>query len=241
MSTYVYGFAHTSHPLQVDTTAGVGRDRPPLRVVRQGDLVAVVSDAPEDLRAKRRDLETHEAVLEALQAAGTVLPLRFGTVAPDDTAVRHELEASAQQYGDLLTRLDRKVELNVKASYAEDAVLRETLLRHRELRELNDRLRASGGGTYEDRLAFGERVAAAVQERQSVDAERILAELRPHAAASTPGPAVDGSFFNTSFLVGAGERAGFDDAVRRVQQGFTELVDVRAYGPLPPYSFVSGR
>ncbi len=241
MSTYVYGFAHASHPLQVDTVAGVGRDRPPLRVVRQADLVAVVSDAPEDLRAKRRDLETHEAVLEALQAAGTVLPLRFGTVAPDDTAVRNELEASAQRYGDLLTRLDHKVELNVKASYAEDAVLRDTLLRHRELRELNERLRVSGGGRYEDRLAFGERVAAAVQERQSVDAERILAELRPHTAASTAGPTVEGSFFNTSFLVGAGDRAGFDDAVRRVQQAFTELVDVRVYGPLPPYSFVDGR
>jgi hypothetical protein len=35
-------------------------------IVRHEGLVAVVSDAPEDLRAKRRDLEAHDEVLEAL-------------------------------------------------------------------------------------------------------------------------------------------------------------------------------
>jgi hypothetical protein len=34
------------------------------RIVRDGDLAAVVSDAPEGLRAKRRDLEIHERALE---------------------------------------------------------------------------------------------------------------------------------------------------------------------------------
>ena len=63
MSTYVYGFTGSSHPLSIDGMTGVGADAPTLRVLRCGDLAAVVSDAPESLRARRRDLEAHHRIL----------------------------------------------------------------------------------------------------------------------------------------------------------------------------------
>ena len=79
MSTYVYGFTGSSHPLSIDGMTGVGADAPTLRVLRCDDLAAVVSEAPESLRARRRDLETHHRILQRLGTAGTVLPMRFGT------------------------------------------------------------------------------------------------------------------------------------------------------------------
>jgi hypothetical protein len=239
MSTYVYAFTGTSHPLPVDRMAGVGERKPPVRVVRQDGLTAVVSDAPERLRAKRRDVEAHERVLDTLFAAGTVLPMRFGTVAADDEAVKAELASGAKRYTKLLSRLKGKVEVNVKALHREEAVLRELLLDSQELRDRGEALRASGGGSQQDKVAFGERLSAALDERRSRDAEQLVAELRPHASAVKLGPPVDGCFVNVSFLLGATDRERFEASLAELRQERSRLMEIRLYGPLPPYSFLA--
>ena len=106
MARYVYCFTHAEHPLPLESLHAVGEEENALRVVRHEQLAAVVSDAPEGLRPKRRDLVAHETVLETLCSAGAVVPLRFGTVAPDDDAVMGELARGARRYTELLTRLD---------------------------------------------------------------------------------------------------------------------------------------
>jgi hypothetical protein len=239
MRTYVYGFTRSAHPLPMDGLVGVGAQAPPLRSIHQDGLVAVVSDAPENLRAKRRDLETHERVLEALCGAGTVLPMRFGMVAADDDAVRRELTSGAQRYTELLARLDGHVEVNVKATHREDAVLRDLLAQHPELRERNEALRAAGGGSHQEKAAFGETVAAAVADRRRGDAERTVARLRPHASQLRPGPPVDGCFVNASFLVATRGLADFEAAASRLRGEMSAYADLSVYGPLPPYSFVN--
>jgi Gas vesicle synthesis protein GvpL/GvpF len=239
VSTYVYAFAGAAHPLPVDSLTGVGERKPPVRLVRHDGLTAVVSDAPERLRAKRRDVEAHERVLETLSAAGTVLPMRFGTVAADDEAVKAELASGAKRYRELLERLEGKVEVNVKAVHREEPVLRELLGGSQELRDRSEALRASGGGSHQDKVAFGEQLSAALEERRSRDAEQLVAELRPHASAVKLGPPVDGCFVNVSFLLGATGREDFEAALSRLRQERSELMEIRRYGPLPPYSFLA--
>lgn len=241
MSTYVYGFAHSAHPLEIDGMQGVGTEESPLRVLRENGLAAIVSDAPDGLRAKRRDLEAHEWILERLCEAGTVLPLRFGTVAPDDAAVQAELADRATHYGELLRRLDGKTELNVKARHREDDVLRDLLVRDKALRSWNETLQKAGGGSPDARMEFGEEVAASLEDRRARDGERVITALRPHAAASVLGPPVDGCFANVSFLVADSGRAAFDAAVDEVRRALGDVADVNVYGPLPPYSFVTER
>jgi Gas vesicle synthesis protein GvpL/GvpF len=239
MSTYVYAFTHSAHPLPVDRLTGVGAQATPLRVVRHDGLAAVVSDAPESLRAKRRDLEIHHRVLEILGGGGALLPMRFGMLAPDDAAVQATLASRADHYRTLLARVEGRVELNVKAVHREEPLLRELLLEHRTLRERNEALRDNGGGTHADKVAFGERLMAAMEDRRARDAERVLAELRPHAALVSLGPPASGCFVNASFLVGTAARPGFDASLAQLQTQMAELADVRVHGPLPPYSFVT--
>src|SRR5262245_27284864 len=134
MSTYLYCFTHHSHPLPVQGLVGVGPQAPPLRLLREDELTAVVSDASGELRPKRRDLERHQAILQALCAAGTVLPMRFAMVAPADAAIRAELRAGVHRYRELLARIEGHVELNVKGFHVEDAVLADVLRRDPDLR-----------------------------------------------------------------------------------------------------------
>lgn len=63
MGTYVYGIIHASHTPLPDMD-GRGEPPRPVRVLRQGEVAAFVSDAPDQLRPKRRDLLAHQRVLD---------------------------------------------------------------------------------------------------------------------------------------------------------------------------------
>ena len=67
-------------------------------------------------------------VLQAAFDHGPVLPFRFGTAVADaDTVVRDVLAPSREQLDARLEALDGKVEMQVKATYAEAPLLRSIL------------------------------------------------------------------------------------------------------------------
>ncbi|MFC9927989.1 GvpL/GvpF family gas vesicle protein [Streptomyces sp. NPDC127190] len=237
MSTYVYGITARSHPPLSEGMTGVGDPPQPVRTLTTGELAAVVSDAPEGLRARRRDLLAHQNVLAAAGAAGCVLPMRFGSVAPDDDAVTAVLAEREEHYQERLAALDGKVEYNVKATHVEDAVLHRVMAENADIRALAEENRRAGGGGYEAKLRLGEMVAAAVKAQESEDAAEVIALLEPAAAAVSAGPESTGWLLNVSFLVPRDGATEFLAAVERVRDSHPHL-DLRANGPLPPYSFV---
>jgi len=238
MASYVYCFTHAEHPLALDALRGVGAEETVLRAVQHEGLAAVVSDAPEGLRPKRRDVVAHETVLENLCAAGAVVPLRFGTVAPDDNAVTAELARGARRYTELLTRLTGHMERNVKGAHQEDALLADLLTGNPELRAGNEALRAAGGGSEPERAAFGEQMYLAVEQRRIRDTAYVVAALRPFAELDRHAPAVEGCFMNVSFLIPAEAQDDFDAAVAQLRTAMEGYAELRVSGALPPYSFV---
>ncbi|WP_069773307.1 GvpL/GvpF family gas vesicle protein [Streptomyces sp. LUP30] len=237
MSTYVYGITAGSHPALPEGLGGVGDPAMPVRVLKEGDLAAVVSDAPEGLRPKRRELLAHQNVLAEAGAGGCVLPMRFGSVAPEDSAVTGVLAERAEHYKERLRALDGKVEYNVKATHIEEAVLHHVMAGSPELRALAEANRKAGGGSYEQKLQLGEMVAAAVKAQEAEDAGVVQQALEPLAAAVGLGPESTGWLANVSFLVARDSAARFAEAVDELRQAHPHL-DVRLNGPLPPYSFV---
>lgn len=237
MSTYVYGITAASHPALPEGLSGVGEPPLPVRVLRAGDLAAVVSDAPENLRPKRRDLLAHQTVLGEAGAEGCVLPMRFGSVAPDDDAVTGVLTERAEHYLERLRALENKVEYNIKASHVEEAVLHQVMADNPELRAMAEANRQAGGGSYEQKIQLGEMVAAAVKAREAEDAAEVQRVLEPLAASVEPGPESTGWLANVSFLVDRDEAARFLEAADGLRESRPHL-EVRVNGPLPPYSFV---
>ena len=235
MSTYVYGIAPADRKLP-DGIQGIGEPPRPVRAVRSGDLVALCSDAPTELKAKRRDLLAHQHVVLRAGRSGPVLPLRFGGVAPDDETVAAILEQHRDRYVERLKALDGKDEFNVKVHHHQGA------LRHKVLADDPDLLvrhaadRAADGGGHEDRHVWGELVARAVAEREKQDAELVEQSLVPHASAAARRPD-GGGLANLSLLVERERRDEFLEAVRALHQEHQHL-QVQATGPMPPYSFV---
>ena len=237
MSTYVYGITAASHPALPEGLGGVGDPALPVRVLTEGDLAAIVSDSPEGLRPKRRDLLAHQNVLSEAGAGGCILPMRFGSVAPDDGTVTGVLAERQEHYKERLRTLDGKVEYNVKATHDEEAVLHRVMSDNPEIRAVTEANRKAGGGSYDERLRLGEMVVAAVKAREAEDAGEVQRALEPVAEAISVGPESSGWLANVSFLVERDAAASFLEAVDQLRKAHPHL-DLRVNGPLPPYSFV---
>ncbi|WP_329500531.1 GvpL/GvpF family gas vesicle protein [Kitasatospora herbaricolor] len=237
MTVYVYSVTAATHPRNLDGLTGVGPEPTALRTVSAGPLCATVSDAPPELRPKRRDLMAHQAVQERLMADGTVLPLRFGLTAPDDGAVATALEERRDEYLQRLTELEGCAEYHVKAAIDEDVLLREILQESPEARQLNDDIKA-GNSSPDLPLALGELVAQEVLARHHALAGGIIEALRPHARQERISEPTGGDFLNVSFLVDEDHRELFLTAQKGLVSELGAEFDFRLHGPLPAYSFV---
>jgi hypothetical protein len=237
MAVYVYSIVARTHPRSLDGLAGVGDPPAALRTVHADKLSAVISDAPEDLRPKRRDLGAHQAVQERLMADGTVLPLQFGFTTTDDDAVRSVLEDRADEFIERLRALEGCVEYNLKAGQDENALLRDILRDSEEARNLNEEIK-SGRGAPESPLVLGELIAQEVSVRQNRLAEAVVASLREFAREEHTSQPTGGNFLNVSFLVARGREQDFLSTERSITEELGPDFDLRLRGPLAPYSFV---
>ncbi|MFF0061538.1 GvpL/GvpF family gas vesicle protein [Streptomyces sp. NPDC005279] len=232
---YVYAIIRTGRPLPADA-AGVGSPPASLRVVRQGPVTAVVSDAPPQLRARRRDLLAHQDLLMHLADGGPVLPMRFGMVAPDEEAVRKQLAAAETRHIAALEHLDGGVEMNIKALPAQNG-LAALVAEDRNIRRLREDVRRHP--SYDATLRLGEAVAGALSHRAAEAGQRAVRELTPVARAVAAGPEVQGCALNVSFLVNRSDSDVFRTTAQRFADAHRERVELRIAGPLPCYSFVA--
>jgi hypothetical protein len=237
VSTYLYAITTAGHPADLHGLHGVGETPEPLRTLSTSALTAVVSDAPQDLRAKRRDLAAHQAVLERLMRDGAVLPMRFGLVSPDDDQVRQALRQQQDAYAERLGDLEGRVEFHLKAARDEDDLLREIVAGSEEIRRLND-LTREDPAAHDQRVALGELVAHEVAARKENDAQELLARLAPQAAGHVVGQPADPHFLSASFLVSRDHAADFGRAVDEEARRSGDACTLSLHGPLPPYSFV---
>jgi hypothetical protein len=239
--TYLYGVVWSDDVEAVD----VGRRAvagAPLRAVHAGPLAVLASDAPgETLEATRDDLMAHAEVLQETAERVTVLPMQFGMVMPGDREAAEELlEARRERLEALLTGLAGRVELELRAAYVEDAVLRDVVTSDAEVRRLRARIRGvSEEAAYYDRIRLGEAVAAAIEQRRANDADAIVSRLEALAVAVRVGTAArEADVLHASFLVESDRVSEFDDAVTGLEEESEGLLRFKYLGPLAPHSFV---
>ena len=225
---YVYGVVRADARLRLPETGVDGRG---VELIESDDLAALVSDGVEaPVRASRRSMLAHSDVLQAVVAQADVLPMRFGVVMPDAAAVRDELlVAHAEALGAELVACAGAVELAVTVTCRRDDQLRAVLADDRSL------LQRPTEHDIEARIAFGERVAQAVEVLKMDTAAALIEGVRETIVdAAIDEPRHDDMLANVAFLVERGRVGDFERALPAPVDGRT----VRCVGPMPPYHFV---
>src|SRR3954462_7795761 len=236
---YIYGVVRADGKSRPGTR-GIGRKQ--VRVVDADGLGALTSDVPPgELQAGREELLAHSRVLERAVEQGTVLPMQFGVVMPDESAVREQLlDPHRRELEAQLEEMEDKFEVNLKAIYDERALLTEIINEDREVAKLRQALEGqSEEATHFERIRLGEMIAGAVDEKRNRDADAILDRLAPHTVAVEVGePVHERMALNASFLIDRSARKAFDaelDSFAAEQGGRLRF---KYTGPLAPHSFV---
>lgn len=231
---YVYGIA----PAGVRTPRAPGVDGAPVRLLTESGLCAAVSAAPARLRARRRDLMAHQAVLDELAAQGPVLPMRFAVLTPQEDVLHSQLRSDTDHLTRQLDSVRGCVEMNVKGAvvpgYFADLVRRDDSLRalaHRTRRRPD----------YEANVRLGEALARGVRREARRAAQEVLNHLTPLAVRTAQGPLDEEQVLSSSFLVRSADERRFRQAVAARSRALGDRLALSVTGPLPCYSFVDPR
>jgi hypothetical protein len=236
---YVYGVVPSDTRLPEGLTGTGGS---PVTLVRHGDVAGAVSEIPPmEALGSRADLLAHEGVVAALAAETTTLPLRFGAVVTTADALVEEMLAPHHDwFAGVLDDLTDCREFAIVGVYEEDAVLREVLEEEPEAARLRERVRdLPENATYYDRIALGELIVRALDDKRLVDTEELLRTLQPYAVDVAPRePTSEDTAADLAFLVAKEGQPRFEQAVDDLGHRWAGRIRLRMIGPLAPYDFV---
>jgi hypothetical protein len=243
MGKYVYCIARCAEPHHF-TNRGIGERGDSVETVHFRELAAVVSDSPvTEYDSSRRNMMAHTLVLEeAMAQFNTMLPVRFGTVAPGEDAIVHKmLERRYGEFNGLLQDMDDMIELGLKAFWYEEVVFKELLDENPTIRQLRDKLNGrTPEETYYERIRLGELIEAAMWKKRDGDTEAILSRLRPLVDQTRTNKVItDRMVLNCAFLLKRANQTQFDQTIQQLDEQMGKRMIFKYVGPVPPYNFVN--
>jgi hypothetical protein len=242
LGEYLYCIIRSSTP-QEFSTRGIGEQGAPVHTVVYNDLAAVISESPIiEYDSSRRNMMAHTNVLEEVMAEHTILPVRFGVVAPNVEAVQEQiLKRRYDELDQQLRRMQGRVELGLKAFWYEEIVYREIVESSQAIRQLRDSLMGkSAEETYYERIKLGELVEAAMNRKRQEDSTYILDALKPLVLETRTNKIItDRMVLNAAFLVEKAKEPEFDAVVQQLDQELGKRLMFKYIGSAPPYNFVN--
>jgi Gas vesicle synthesis protein GvpL/GvpF len=236
---YVFGIVPAGAPVPPPDDEGPATG---LRLVEVGEVAALVGSTPAQRGLGRAaDLLAHDRVLAAVVAAGTpVLPMRFGAVVADESAVQAELlNAHHDHFVAVLRSLQGRVQYTVNVRYEQDTVLRQVLAENPEIARLRETdSEAETSAAFDRRLRLGELVVRALERLRPAAAAAVLDEVGDDFDFRARQSTAPDEVLDAAFLVEAARVAEFEDRVEELARRNAGRLRVRLVGPSPAYDFV---
>ncbi len=238
-SLYIYGVVSTATPLTFNGHGLAGG----LRVIGEDGAGAIVGHAPDcDLATLPREqavtfLLRHQEALDEAMAQTTVLPVKFGTIAPEEDAVRHVLILGKDTLDACLTEFTDHLQMEVAVLWRLDQVFAEIATEH-DIARLRETTQVSDGEEGSARLE--QAVKAALERRRAALADEVCDVLGTVATeiATAPLPN-DQMAANVALLLNKTDMGSLEGMLNRLDAEMAGEVKFRATGPLPPSSFAT--
>jgi len=200
---------------------------------RSVELSATATRSP----SKTVDVWRHEAIVEALMPDRTVLPVRFGTVLPDEAALRSMLKDRYSSFVANLKRVCGRVELGVQVLWDSDS----RPLTAGRAKNINDQRSAIGGRAYMLARLSEEQLERAWRRR----AETLVVEIRrplEHMAADSVCQVLvtPRLLLKAAYLVAREQMKNFRNEINNLSLAYPGLRFL-CTGPWPAYNFVTDR
>nr|WP_321486719.1 GvpL/GvpF family gas vesicle protein [uncultured Draconibacterium sp.] len=228
----------------------------PIGVGGRGDLVStigfdglcmVVSNHPiSRFVVNPENMLAHQKVIEAaMKEFGSVLPIRFGTIAATPDEIRNLLNRRYSEFMELLRQFENKVELNVRGIWKNMGnIYKEIDQENAELNRIKtDLVKIEDKETRNNRIIeAGELVKKALAEKKIAETEIVIDAFNrsvfDYKLNKTTSEAM---FVNTAFLVNSGREVEFDNIMADLGSQYEERCDFVYSSQLPIFNFVDLR
>lgn len=227
-SLYMYGVVTACEPLSFDVEGLAGG----LRLIGDDDIAVVVGHAPgcalHSLPCEEavRLLVAHQQVLETVMTQTTVLPMKFGAVAPGEDAVRRMLSDGGALFREQLAEFADHLQVEVVARWRLDQVMA----------ELKDCVAEDCAGKGD----AGTFLAAALERRRAWLSEEICGVLGTVATGIATSVSQDqGVAAELTLLLNKEDMGSLEGMLNRLDAEMAGEVDFRATGPQPLSSFAT--
>ncbi len=236
---YLYGIlAGPCAPLP--EVNGVGGD---VRILQSGALGAVVGAPPKaalaelSREAALRLLLSHQEVMEAAHSVTSILPIKFGTVAQDESAVLQALHSGHEIFSKLLAGFADCSQYEIAVTWPFEAVIAE-IAAEPAIAEAREFARLAGG--QEAAMRVGQAVAASLARRRDAVQAQLLDRIGAVTMNAAPNAIMNERMAaNIAVLVVNAEAPQLHAAIDAVDGDFGGRLTFRLVGPLPPASFAT--
>lgn len=239
---YIYGIINTGQS-QKFGHLGIGGRGDMVYTLGFKDIAAVVSSSEiVKYRTSQDNLITHQTVLEKVMETHTLLPVRFCTIAEQEQAIMEKvLKARYEEFKNLLFKMQDKVELGVRAMWANlSEIFEEIVEENEEIKRLKEKFKSkSERESYAGRMKIGEMVQKALGVKKEKEKKAMLKVLSPIASDIRENRILgDRNFLNAAFLVKKQKELEFDKKMAELEKKYSPRVRFNYIGPVPICNFV---
>ena len=234
---YVYGIIEEQEIKNFDF---YGIEGAPVYTINCRQLAGVVSDVEiPEIDPTRRNVLAHTLAQDNILKRYTLVPMGFGMVADNETAVFNLLEKNHVGLTAELRKLAGKIEAELKIFWDDKAL---TGKNQALIENVQAKIKASSSMIETQRILSeaGMQVEKVVISWKGQYADRIYTTLRKLAVDSRLNDCSGVKMLlNASFLIERQNELAFLEQIRNLDAEFQGNINCKYIGPLSPYNFVS--
>ncbi len=239
---YLYAIMAIDDPQEM-RFKGLGIDRGDVYAIAAGNIAAIVSKVPPDkrIRPERRHLAAHHGVLARLMETATPLPMAFGIIAENGSAVKKILDKYRREFLKHTRRVSNKVEMGLKVIWDVPNIFDYFVITHPQLKELRDRFFwIHHNPTQEQKIELGrtfERLLNEDREAYTRQVSEVLSEYCHEIKANKC--ARESEVMNLACLVDRRGIERFEEGIFAAANQFDNNFAFDYSGPWAPHNFVN--
>jgi len=255
MGKYIYGVVNSSTEETFDMgkitgfeTASNSKTSNRAYTISFQNMAAVVSDSeivdyshiPKDTLG--RCLVKHQTVIEKIMKDHTIIPMKFGTFASDETEVAQVLKRGYSQFKELLIDMDGRIELDVAATWDDLGTrIKEIGAEDKQIREFKAEIaKKPPNETLQDKIKIGMMIKDALDKRKEKEQAYVINFLKEVTVDFQKHQVMDDNMIlNCAFLLERTKEPDFDSGLKKLDEEYKQKVHFKCVGPLPPYSFAT--
>ena len=235
---YIYGILTLPAPENLNLQ---GLDGQPVQIKILDGFAVIYSEAQQErYLASRRNLLSHEKVLEEIMQAGdrNLLPVQFGLLVSSwETVSQQLIRPHQEELTQLLAKLSGCREVSVKVFWDTDAEIQGLLAEHPNLKTERDKL-VGQPLSMEQAIQIGQAIEQGMNDRKQGIIDVFQGTLNSIAIDVVENtPQMDTMIYNSAYLIPWEAESQFSEHVEALDRQFEDRLRIRYNNFTAPYNF----